>query len=154
MEFVCFADFKKMEDIGFIDKRDQTQPNLVHFSETGDKIAFLTRKYGVCDKSDCMKGDMLLNVLSVDSYSNPMQFKLYTTKYEACMDEGMSDDVIQKALAIQLTSERGLDVAFVAQYNDRIIFDCVTSTKQLPLRFPTPFSKQEEEEWRKFDPDY
>ena len=90
MEFVCFADFKKMEDIGFIDKRDQTQPNLVHFSETGDKIAFLTRKYG----------DMLLNVLSVDSYSNPMQFKLYTTKYEACMDEGMSDDVIQKALAI------------------------------------------------------
>ena len=70
------------------------------------------------------------------------------------MDEGMSDDVIQKALAIQVNSERGLDVAFVAQYNDRIIFDCVTSTKQLPLRFPTPVSKHEEEEWKKFDPDY
>ena len=70
------------------------------------------------------------------------------------MEQGMSDDVIQKALAIQLNSERGLDVAFVAQYNDRIIFDCVTSTKQNPLRFPTPVSKQEADEWKKFDPDF
>ena len=37
---------------------------------------------------------MLLNVLSIDSYSSPMRFELYTTEYEACMDEGMSDDSI------------------------------------------------------------
>ena len=72
MEFVCFADFQKMEDIGFIDKRDQNLAKLVPFTETGDKIAFLTRKYNVCGNSNCVKGDMLLNVLSVDSYSNPM----------------------------------------------------------------------------------
>jgi hypothetical protein len=74
----------------------------------------MTRKYNVCGNLNCKKGDILLNILSVDAYSNPMQFELYTTKYEACMEEGMSDDVIQKALAIQLTSERGLDVAFIA----------------------------------------
>lgn len=37
---------------------------------------------------------MLLNVLSIDSYASPMQFELYTTTYEACMTEGMSDDLI------------------------------------------------------------
>ncbi len=63
------------------------------FTETGDKIAFLTRKFDVCEDG-CDKGDMLLNVLSIDSYSSPMKFELYTTDYEACMDEGMSDDLI------------------------------------------------------------
>lgn len=57
---------------------------------------------------------MLLNVLSIDSYSSPMKFELFTTDYEACMDEGMSDDLIQRCVATQVTSVRGLDVAFVA----------------------------------------
>lgn len=88
------------------------------FTETDDKIAFITRK----------GSDVLLNVLSIDSYSSPMRFELNTTHYEACMDEGMGDDSIQNCIALQVTSTRGLDVAFVAQYNDRIIMDCVTST--------------------------
>ena len=113
------------------------------FCETGDKIAFLTRKFKVCENK-CDKGDMLLNVLSIDSYSSPMKFELYTTSYEACMNEGMNDDSIQSCIAMQVTSVRGLDVTFVAQYNDRIIFDCITSTKQLPMRFPLPATPKEE----------
>lgn len=72
---------------------------------------------------------MYLNVLSIDSYSKPMRFELFTTNYEACMDEGMSDDCIKNCIALCVTSARGLDVAFVAQYNDRVVYDCVTSTK-------------------------
>jgi len=53
----------------------------------------LTRRFKVCE-DECDKGDMLLNVLSIDSYSQPMKFELYTTDYEACMNEGMSDDSI------------------------------------------------------------
>ena len=59
MEFVCFADFRKFDDIGFIDKRDEKQKKLVDFTETGDRIAFLTRKYSMCDGSDLKKGDIL-----------------------------------------------------------------------------------------------
>jgi len=66
----------------------------VPFSETGDKIAFLTRKFGACGKDECERGDILLNVLSIDSYSSPMKYELFTTHYEACMEEGMSDDSI------------------------------------------------------------
>mmetsp|Transcript_1797 Transcript_1797/g.2560 ORF Transcript_1797/g.2560 Transcript_1797/m.2560 type:complete len:105 (+) Transcript_1797:2655-2969(+) len=97
---------------------------------------------------------MLLNVLSIDSYTSPMRFELFVTSYEACMDEGMSDDSIQKCVAMQMTSQRGLDVTFVAQYNDRIIFDCVTSTKQMPLRCPLPLNAKVEEKWRETDPDF
>ena len=39
-----------------------------------------------------MEGDILLNVLSIDSYASPMRFELNTTTYEACMEEGMKDD--------------------------------------------------------------
>ena len=39
---------------------------------------------------------------------------------------------------MKVTSARGMDVTFVAQYNDRIIFDCITSQRQLPIRFPLP----------------
>ena len=71
------------------------------FSETGDKIAFITRKFHVCEKGEeCLKGDILLNVLSIDSYSTPMKFELNTTHYEACMEEGMSDDSIQSCIAM------------------------------------------------------
>lgn len=55
---------------------------------------------------------------------------------------------------MEVTSARGLDVTFIAQYNDRIIFDCVTSTKQLPLRFPLPATAIEEKTWRETDPDF
>ena len=53
-----------------------------------------------------------------------------------------------------MTSARGLDVTFVAQYNDRIIYDCITSVVQKPIRFPLPKDKNEEKEWRKTDSDY
>ena len=151
MEFICFAEYRSEKDIGFLDKRDAAQAEIVPFTETGDKIAFLTRKFNVCE-SGCDKGDMLLNVLSIDSYSQPMKFELYTTDYEACMDEGMSDDSIQKVVATQVTSVRGLDVAFVAQYNDRIIFDCITSTRQNPIRFPL-YDKNEQRKMSE-DPDF
>ena len=61
-----------------------------------------------------------------------------TTKYEAGMDGGIRDDCIYKAIVTQVTSARGIDVAFACQYNDAIIFDCITSTKQHPIRFPLP----------------
>lgn len=72
---------------------------------------------------------MLLNILYVDSYSEPMVFEHYTTDYEACMMEGCRDDVIHKAYAFEVKSGRGCDVTLAVQYNDSIIFDCVTSTK-------------------------
>ena len=56
------------------------------------------------------------------------------------MDGGIRDDCIYNAFVMQVTSVRGLDVSFVCQYNDAIIFDCITSTKQLPIRFPMPTS--------------
>lgn len=90
-----------------------------------------------------MRGDILLNVLSIDSYSSPMKFELFVTNYEACMQEGMSDDSIQNCIAMQVASSRGLDVTLCAQYNDRIIFDCVTSTVQQPIRFPMPVNNKE-----------
>jgi len=151
MEFICFAEYRSEQDIGFLDKRDPAQAEIVPFTETGDKIAFLTRKFKVCE-GECDKGDMLLNVLSIDSYSQPMKFELFTTDYEACMDEGMSDDTIQKCVATQVTSVRGLDVAFVAQYNDRVIFDCITSTKQPPIRFPLFDTKEKKKQ--EIDPDF
>jgi hypothetical protein len=68
---------------------------MVPFTETGDKIAFLTRKFGACDdEGGCQYGDMILNVLTIDSFSKPMKFVLYSTTYEACMESGMSDDSI------------------------------------------------------------
>ena len=152
MEFICFADYRKLEDIGFKDNRDPAQAELVPYDECGDKIAFVTRCFkeeededdddvGLCEPKE---GEMFLNVLSIDSYSSPMRFELYTTNYEAAMEEGVSDDAIQKCVAMQMTSQRGLDVTFIAQYNDRIIYDCITSTKQLPLHFPMPATKAEE----------
>jgi len=70
------------------------------------------------------------------------------------MSEGMSDDTIQNCVAMQVTSSRGLDVAFVAQYNDRIVYDCVTSTVQLPILFPMPQNRAEKEERSEYDPDF
>ena len=87
------------------------------FNETGDKIAFVTRRWKLeewQDEDDEPAGEMLLNVLSIDSYSTPMRFELFTTTYEAAMEEGMSDDAIQRCVAMMVTSQRGIDVAFVA----------------------------------------
>lgn len=74
-----------------------------------------------------------------------MKFELWTTEYEAGMDGGIRDDSIYQAFVTQVTSVRGLDVSFVCQYNDAIIFDCITSTKQLPIRFPMPKSSKEDD---------
>lgn len=136
------------------------------FVEKGDRIAFITRtisenacdKYlpGPNDKSNkekCNRGDLLLNVLTVDPYSKKIKYELVTTSYEACMDEGLADDYMQKLFTLQLNSDRGVDQTFCAQYRDRIIFDCITSTVQNPIRFPMPTKKQEKK-WKKYDPDF
>lgn len=150
MEFLCFVEYDNIKKIGFPDRRDTTGgQELYPFSEYGDKIAFLTRKF----TEEGEWGDVHLNILVIDSYSVPMKFELHTTHYEANMGEGVGDDIIQKAFVMQVTSVRGLDVAIVAQYNDRIIYDCITSTRQQPIRFPLP-PKNKEEEARLKDPDF
>ena len=53
------------------------------------------------------------------------------------MGGGIIDDYIYSAHITQVTSSRGLDVTFIVQYNDAIIFDCITSLQQQPIRFPT-----------------
>lgn len=123
MEFICFADYRKLEDIGFKDNRDAAQAELVPYDECGDKIAFVTRCFKEEEEEEDetevkwsvpKDGEMFLNVLSIDSYSTPMRFELYTTNYEAAMEEGVADDSIQKCVAMQMTSQRGLDVTFIA----------------------------------------
>jgi len=100
-------------------------------------IAFLSRVHGKCEDSEnCKNGDMLVNLLQVDAYAQPVRFKLYTTEYEACMEEGCRDDVIHSAFVIKVNSMRGVDVALAVQYNDGVVFDCITSTKQLPIMVP------------------
>ena len=116
--------------------------------ETGQYIAFLTRVQGACDASkedECKTGDLLLNILFIDSYSEPMTFTLYTTDYEACMMEGCRDDVIHKAFALEVKSARSTDVTLCIQYNDSIVFDCITSTKQKPIMFPMTRAKLDKE---------
>jgi len=45
MDFICFAEYQSLSDIGFKDTRDASAIDTVPFSETGDKIAFVTRKH-------------------------------------------------------------------------------------------------------------
>ena len=131
-DFLCFAQYKDFTDIGLVDRRGAADKENIPFEETGQKIAFLTR-----NKSGS-EGDVFLNILHVDPFASPMKFELWTTTYEAGMDGGIRDDCIYNCFVMQVTSVRGLDVSFVCQYNDAIIFDCITSTKQLPVRFPLP----------------
>ena len=70
-----------------------------------------------------------MNVLHVDSFASPYKVELLETFFEAEMKGGIRDDVIFKAFVTQVRSVRGLDVSFICQYNDSIIFDCITSTK-------------------------
>lgn len=149
MDFLAFAHFQDIKSIGFIDKRNQEEKKSVPFNEKAEKIAFLTRKRDICENEECVKGDVLLNILVIDTYSRPMKFDLYTTKYEACMEEGICDDTIYNAFVMQMTSVRGLDVSFVCQYNDRIIFDCITSTRQMPIRFPLAEDKDQVKKLKK-----
>jgi hypothetical protein len=115
--------------------------NKVPFEEMFQRIAFLTRQ----KPKNGDVGAVYLNILQVDPYSETTNFELLTTKYEAEMDGGVRDDVIYKAFVMQVTSLRGIDVAFVCQYNDSIIFDCITSTKQNPIRFPMPSVMKDDE---------
>ena len=43
------------------------------------------------------------------------------------MNSGIVDDYIFSAFVTQVTSSRGLDVTFIVQYNDAVVFDCITS---------------------------
>lgn len=71
----------------------------------------MSRVHGKCGKLDaCKRGDLILNILYVDSYAEPMSFKLFTADYEACMEEGSRDDIIHKAFALRVKSARGEDV--------------------------------------------
>ena len=143
-DFLAFAQYRDFADVGLVDKRSSAEKNAVPFEQTGNKIAFLTRnKHG-------RDGDIYLNVLQVDPFASPQRFELLETVYEAEMKGGIRDDCIYNAFVMQVTSVRGLDVSFVCQYNDAIIFDCITSTKQLPLRFPMPVSRRTEEETDKY----
>ncbi len=109
--------------------RPKIQKEKIPLCETGEFIAFLTRVHGACEEGEsCETGDLLLNLLYVDSYSEPMTFTLYTTDYEACMQEGCRDDVIRTAFAIEVQSARSTDATLCIQYNDSIVFDCITST--------------------------
>ena len=69
-EFLCFTNFHKLDEIGFKDKRTKGAQKLIPFNETGEFIAFLTRQMNKCDKGiDCLKGDVFLNLLVVESYA-------------------------------------------------------------------------------------
>ena len=107
------------------------------------KIAFLTRNMSG------PKGEVYLNVLNVDPFGK--RFELFETSYEAEMKGGIRDDIIFKSFVTQVTSVRGLDVSFICQYNDSIIFDCITSTRQLPIRFPMPMTQRPEDEKKYFN---
>lgn len=72
-----------------------------------------------------------------------MVFQLYQTTYEACMTGGCRDDIIQRAFAIRVQSMRGQDVALAIQYNDAVIFDCITSTVQNPMKMPLKRDKKD-----------
>lgn len=74
-DFIAFAQFNDLKEIGFIDKRTNKQKNCP-FQEDGDRIAFLTRAPGKCgkDRDECTFGDVLLNIIQVDSYATPMTF--------------------------------------------------------------------------------
>jgi len=79
---------------------------------------------------------MLLNILQVDTYAQPMTFQLYTTDYEACMQEGARRDILHSAYVTKVNTARGIDTTLALQYNDGVIFDCITSTIQPPLLCP------------------
>lgn len=151
-DFLCFSNYYKLDKIGFKDKRPKGAQRLIPFNETGEYIAFLTRSQNKCDKGiNCNKGDIFLNLLVVESYAEPMTFTLYTTEYEACMTEGSRDDVMHKSFVIQVNSSRGVDVTLCNQYNDCIIFDCITSTKQAAIKFPFNKKVNTEEEYEDLD---
>jgi hypothetical protein len=109
----------------------------VPLNETGEYIAFLTRAMYDEDCGDGFdQGFILLNILYVESFAEPMTFTLYTTNFEANLAEGCRDDVMHKSFAFSVQSTRGVDVTLCNQYNDSIIFDCITSTRQKPISFP------------------
>ena len=138
-DFIAFVNYNNLKQVGFEDVRPKNLRDKIPLSETGEFVAFLTRVHGVCEEGeDCKTGDLLLNLLYVDSYSEPMTFTLYTTDYEACMGEGCRDDVIRSAFAIEVKSARSTDTTLCIQYNDSIVFDCITSTAQKPIMFPRP----------------
>lgn len=147
-DFLCFASYNTLKEIGFNDKRKKIEQLRVPFNETGEYVAFLTRALHKCDKGEeCEKGDILLNILHVESFAEPMTFTLFTTNYEACMMEGARDDVMHKVFAFEVQSSRGVDVTLCNQYNDSIVFDCITSTRQKPIIFPLGKEQEEEEEY-------
>ena len=100
-DFIAFVNYKNLKQVGFEDMRPKMLKDKIPLCETGEFIAFLTRVHGVCEEyEDCKTGDLLLNLLYVDSYSEPMKFTLYTTDYEASVGKGCRDDVIRSAFAI------------------------------------------------------
>jgi len=62
----------------------------------------LTRTKGQSEEDESKKGDVLFNIIEVDSYSFPMQYSHYVTRYEAGMDGGVRDDIMHRAAVIQV----------------------------------------------------
>ena len=104
-EFLAFAHYRDFTDIGLTDKRSSSDKKSIPFEQTGMKIAFLTRNI------TGPKGEIYLNVLDIDPFSQKVQ--LLESPYEAEMKGGIRDDMIFKAFVLQVTSARGLDVAFI-----------------------------------------
>jgi len=50
-----------------------------------------------------------VNVLSIDTYSNPQTFEHYKTTYEACMNEGSRPDTVFESFVLKTISKRGVD---------------------------------------------
>jgi hypothetical protein len=123
-----------MNEICFLDKRTNLFNN-VHFEQTDIRVVFLTKAKGKCSP-ECTIGDMLINVMEIDPYSSPMKFTIHTSPYEACMGGGVRNDLIIRSFVINAISDRGYDIVLACQYNDCVIFDCVTSTRQEPIKVP------------------
>lgn len=97
---------------------------------------------------------MCLYIIEIDPYAVPITYKLYTplktapmcfnpfAKEDEEMEEadlfegGVRDDETYSAYVIQINSARGTDIAFACQYNDCIIFDCITFDSQPPVQCP------------------
>lgn len=52
------------------------------------------------------------------------------------MSGGVRHDTMIKSFVIKANSARGSDVVLACQYFDSVIFDCITSNEQLPVRVP------------------
>jgi len=95
-----FCDYNKLDEIGFKDKRPASEKGC-SLEEYRQRVGFLTRTKGNSSDED-NKGDVLFNIIEVDSYSFPMKYTHYVTKFEAGMSGGVRDDIMHRAFVLQV----------------------------------------------------